>query len=88
MKAEGKVRRKGGKEERRRGGEKERKEKAREESINDKREDIYFNARKEPRLRNPVTGHPLELDVWIPALKLCFEFQVFFIYFLNRIIVL
>lgn len=37
--------------------------------------DIKTNERK-IEVRNPVTGNKFELDVWIPALALGFEFQV------------
>lgn len=38
--------------------------------------DIVLNVRKEASVVNPDTGHSLELDVWIPDLNLCLEFQV------------
>jgi hypothetical protein len=33
--------------------------------------------RREAEIINPSTGLFLELDIWIPSLKICFEFQVF-----------
>jgi hypothetical protein len=32
--------------------------------------------RKETHIKSPFTGKHLEIDVWIPNLQLCFEFQV------------
>lgn len=40
---------------------------------------ILTNARKDILLVNPSTSSPLQVDVWIPDLKLCFEFQVIII---------
>ena len=39
-------------------------------------EDIVSNARKETEIKNPSTNYFMEVDIWIPKLKLCFEFQV------------
>eukprot|EP00026_Physarum_polycephalum_P001478 Phypoly_transcript_01480.p1 GENE.Phypoly_transcript_01480~~Phypoly_transcript_01480.p1 ORF type:complete len:1080 (+),score=145.14 Phypoly_transcript_01480:111-3350(+) len=36
---------------------------------------IQENVRKQSAITNPHTGHPLEIDIWIPDLNLCFEFQ-------------
>lgn len=36
---------------------------------------VESNARKKSDIKNPDTGAFLELDVWIPNLHICFEFQ-------------
>jgi hypothetical protein len=33
-------------------------------------------SRKEVAIKHPITGNYLEVDVWYPYLKLCFEYQV------------
>jgi DNA ligase-1 len=38
-------------------------------------DDILINTRKGSSIVNPATGKYLELDLWIPVLGLCFEFQ-------------
>jgi hypothetical protein len=38
---------------------------------------LLFNAKKSVDLISPLTGHHLEIDIWIPELKLGFEYQVF-----------
>lgn len=35
-----------------------------------------MNAKKHPDLKYPDSGNYLELDIWIPALNVAFEFQV------------
>jgi len=45
-----------------------------------KGEEIIINARKEAALVHPETGEYLELDVYLPSLKLAFEFQVNFFF--------
>lgn len=37
---------------------------------------MLTNARKEAQLINPETGDYLELDIYLPSLKLAFEYQV------------
>ncbi len=41
--------------------------------------EIYENARKQGGVKYPITGSFLEMDIWIPNLNLCFEFQVFYL---------
>eukprot|EP00026_Physarum_polycephalum_P001003 Phypoly_transcript_01004.p1 GENE.Phypoly_transcript_01004~~Phypoly_transcript_01004.p1 ORF type:complete len:1224 (-),score=188.92 Phypoly_transcript_01004:75-3746(-) len=36
---------------------------------------VQKNVRKEGLVRNPTTGSFLEIDVWVPDLRICFEFQ-------------
>lgn len=38
--------------------------------------DIVVNSRKTSTIKNPESRLYLELDIWIPDLKLGFEFQV------------
>ena len=45
--------------------------------------DIDINARKKANVLNPKTNRYLEIDIWIPSLRLCFEFQVNLIHFLK-----
>lgn len=46
---------------------------------------IQKNVRRAANIKSPLTGHFLELDIWFPDLKLCFEFQVLNIYIkLNK----
>ena len=40
------------------------------------RQDISSNVRTS-EFKNPLTGSAMEIDVWIPSLHVCFEFQVF-----------
>jgi len=37
---------------------------------------VRINVRKEAGIRNPLTGYPMELDVYLPTLNLAFEYQV------------
>lgn len=39
-------------------------------------ENIFSNARKKAQIINPNTLTHLEVDVYVPNLLLCFEFQV------------
>ena len=48
--------------------------------------EIYVESKKKSNLKHPETGFYLELDVYIPKHKICFEFQV--IYFLHYTIIL
>ena len=43
------------------------------------KETLEFNARKSPDLVNPMTGDYLEIDIWLPSLRLGFEFQVIYL---------
>jgi hypothetical protein len=45
-------------------------------------QDILSNSRKKGEIKSSVTGKYIELDLWIPTLRLGFEFQVF--YFNNK----
>eukprot|EP00026_Physarum_polycephalum_P002905 Phypoly_transcript_02914.p1 GENE.Phypoly_transcript_02914~~Phypoly_transcript_02914.p1 ORF type:complete len:836 (+),score=73.69 Phypoly_transcript_02914:81-2588(+) len=36
---------------------------------------LLTNVRKNASITNPVTGSFLEIDIWLPNLQLCFEFQ-------------
>eukprot|EP00026_Physarum_polycephalum_P001044 Phypoly_transcript_01045.p1 GENE.Phypoly_transcript_01045~~Phypoly_transcript_01045.p1 ORF type:complete len:1215 (-),score=190.78 Phypoly_transcript_01045:36-3680(-) len=38
-------------------------------------ENVKKNVRKEASIKNPHTGGYLEVDVWYPDLKICFEYQ-------------
>jgi hypothetical protein len=40
---------------------------------------VLVNSRKIAKVKNPSTGYYLELDLWIPELKIGFEFQVNFL---------
>ena len=51
-------------------------------------EDILVNARKEAHISNPNSNLFLELDLWIPGLNICFEFQVPSFLFSSRICLL
>ncbi len=50
--------------------------------LNFKYIEIFKNARKQGGIKSPITGAFLEMDIWIPNLNLCFEFQVFLFYFM------
>lgn len=47
----------------------------------------HVNARKEASIKYPSTDSFIELDFWIPSLKLGFEYQVILllIFFINNI---
>lgn len=38
---------------------------------------ISFNVRKATNIVSPSTGNLLEIDIWIPSLKIGFEYQVY-----------
>jgi len=42
-------------------------------------EEVKVNVRKETGLVNPETGEFLELDIYLPSLKIAFEYQVEFL---------
>ena len=46
---------------------------------NDKLKEIFVNTKKDAQIKDPVTGHNMELDIWIPSKKISFEFQVLFL---------
>lgn len=46
---------------------------------------IKTNARKEANIISPNTRYYLELDFWIPDLKLAFEYQVTFFFLISLI---
>jgi len=48
--------------------------------------DLIVNARKEAGIINPSTGHFMELDVYLPAFNLAFEYQVYFYSILSFIL--
>lgn len=37
---------------------------------------MKLNARKDPGLVHPVTKETLTIDIWLPSLRLGFEYQV------------
>ncbi len=37
---------------------------------------ITFNSRRDTNIKSPFTGNLLEIDIWIPELRLGFEYQV------------
>lgn len=40
--------------------------------------------RKEANVTSPLSGRPLELDVWLPSINLSFEFQVLLFVITNH----
>eukprot|EP00026_Physarum_polycephalum_P002518 Phypoly_transcript_02525.p1 GENE.Phypoly_transcript_02525~~Phypoly_transcript_02525.p1 ORF type:complete len:833 (+),score=92.99 Phypoly_transcript_02525:54-2552(+) len=44
---------------------------------------VLTDVRKQATITNPITGYPLELDIWLPEIKLCFEFQDPYHYLLS-----